>query len=686
MKKYLLLQIKIVLAVVILTFTAPAIAGACFAVWGEETTSVQTSKNGVTFTVEYPTVIKCNEPTTFSFSTTGGSGNYKYRLYNVMIYDGSEYVSVYDVSYGNNSAYFTNDYYQFTFTASGDYYIRFSMMDMGTYTTISTGLYDIKLSIRDEKYPSVEEIVESVSRKCIEECGNEASEYDKALWLHDWIIDNCKYDYSYSYCSAEGALSRGLGTCEAYHRAYVMLLNKVGIQTGRIVGNGHVWTAVKIDNKWYQIDPTWNDAGYTDPNINLQHMYFAINDEIMSLVHNQHKSVAGYESTSLEQNYFIKSREILKFSDPYKEKIIENLNAGNGEFTIPFIDKAMNADYRKVLLRIAAYELENTDFSGRKINCVYTEEGLKVSEIVENVRVENASLTCNGKIGLNLEVEIPEKVSSNDASYASLTINGETQNSLLKNIDKEGSIYTITVYLTAKQVRDVVSLEIYNGSDNEKVKITNANDATGYAFEYSVADFVALCLDPQSGCSEQLKEFATAVMEYGDCSATYFDYGDDSSRTVSEPVKSISASEFEEKKKNISGDANGIMYRGSSLILGTDVAIRHYFSVTDGTSVNDFSFELITDNGTALLAPTEKDGLYYVEICNISPVDYDKMFRVRVDEASKTDENDSGLEIEYGVFSYGYEVLSRSADEKLGNVLGSMYLANAAAKKYFVQP
>lgn len=32
-------------------------------------------------------------------------------------------------------------------------------------------------------------------------------------------------------------------------QAYVMLLNRVGIESARITGNGHVWTGVKLDGK-----------------------------------------------------------------------------------------------------------------------------------------------------------------------------------------------------------------------------------------------------------------------------------------------------------------------------------------------------------------------------------------------------------------------------------------------------
>lgn len=180
------------------------------------------------------------------------------------------------------------------------------------------------------------------------------------MWLHDWVVNNCEYDYSYLYCNAEGALTRGLGTCEAYHRAYVMLLKRAGIASGRMEGNGHVWTAVKIDNKWYQVDTTWDSStdqwnGYPD----LKHIYFGLNDELMTGVHSDHRPVSGYESNSLEHNYFIQSGKIKQYSDPFIPQIKSQLSKGIGNFSlsVPTTGWAATEDYRDLIYTLVAYQL-----------------------------------------------------------------------------------------------------------------------------------------------------------------------------------------------------------------------------------------------------------------------------------------------------------------------------------------
>ncbi len=96
------------------------------------------------------------------------------------------------------------------------------------------------------------------------------TEREKAQVLHNWLIYNAHYDYTYSNYNASGVLIQGTGVCDSYSRAYCLLLSKVGIENKRITGiatnsagevGGHAWTLVKIDGQWYHVDCTWDDPG-----------------------------------------------------------------------------------------------------------------------------------------------------------------------------------------------------------------------------------------------------------------------------------------------------------------------------------------------------------------------------------------------------------------------------------------
>ena len=325
----------------------------------------------LSISVDYTEGISCGQEIIFTVNASGGSGNYKYRPAGLMTVEDGQLVSVYDVSYGNNGSYRKNNEFGFTFYASGTYYIRFSVMDMTTFETKTTGLYEYTLNIQDASYPSVMQIVKTVAAQCRNEC---ATDFEKALWLHDWILDKGDYDYSYSYCSAEGILARGKGTCESYHRAYVLLLNEVGIETGRITGNGHVWTAVKMDGEWYQIDTTWDDGGEQMKGTIYEHMYFGVTDEIIGLVHTDHQlAVPGYESTTLENNYFIKTGQVKQWSDSFVDTIKQNLENGETKFVLN-VNSSMPDNYKNVIYNLVAYELSKTDWDGKDLDISYTDD------------------------------------------------------------------------------------------------------------------------------------------------------------------------------------------------------------------------------------------------------------------------------------------------------------------------
>lgn len=329
-----------------------------------------------------PNTIKCGSPTTFTIRASGGTGGYQYRLAGLITtFDGA---MVYDVSTKKNQVFQESAEIKFTFYTSDEYRMAFQVRDT---TTNKYVVKQITFSVRDANYPSIEERVSSIAAECLKTC---STDFDKAVWLHDWIIDHAEYDYNYDYCSPEGVLARGVGTCESYHRAYVLLLNKVGIPTGRITGNGHVWTAVKMDGAWYQVDTTWDDVGTNNQANYYKHAYFGLTDEIMGMVHSDHKTaVPGYESVSLKNNYFIKTGEIHRWSDPFVDPIKKNIAEGKTEFTLPVTAPAA---YRDVFYSLAAYQLSTQVWDGVRVSASYQKQDSVIKVKTEKILGELQSL------------------------------------------------------------------------------------------------------------------------------------------------------------------------------------------------------------------------------------------------------------------------------------------------------
>lgn len=299
------------------------------------------SQKGVALKVEWNEP-KLGEDTTFHVSADGGSGRYLFRMDAPSYSNPGEYSfeSVADPSRGAWIQYTdeceSHDF-EFTMTASGVYNFRFYVMDK------TSGVYYMRVStniqVSDKAYPSVGDIVNAVVKKCSKE--TDGSDYEKALWLHDWLLQQLDYDHSLKWSSAESALTRKLGTCQAYESAYSKLLTAAGITNAetRDTYDGHTWNAMKLDGKWYQVDCTWDDTKDNYYNFDPTHLYFGLTDELMALAHNGHNKIytaSGYgtRSTSLADNYFVRNGDAAKWARAYADRIQKNLNAGKTKFEV----------------------------------------------------------------------------------------------------------------------------------------------------------------------------------------------------------------------------------------------------------------------------------------------------------------------------------------------------------------
>jgi len=112
-------------------------------------------------------------------------------------------------------------------------------------------------------------------------------DYDKIKVIHDYIINNTKYDINNnkdikSY-NAYGALFNHSATCNGYTDLMAIFLKEMGYENFKVATttetSGHVWNAVKINNEWLHLDLTWDDPVSSDNKDYLYHKYFLINTE-----------------------------------------------------------------------------------------------------------------------------------------------------------------------------------------------------------------------------------------------------------------------------------------------------------------------------------------------------------------------------------------------------------------------
>ena len=149
-----------------------------------------------------------------------------------------------------------------------------------TYNT--KGEFDIKVNkiYSEENIVKINEVVDRVIKENIVDT---MTTTQKLKIIHDYIIDNTKYDtlksknindMTYKSNTAIGVLLEGYGICSGYSDAMGIFLDKLGIDNYKISNDTHIWNLVKVNNKWLHIDLTWDDPIYKQ-NLNRD-TYFLI--------------------------------------------------------------------------------------------------------------------------------------------------------------------------------------------------------------------------------------------------------------------------------------------------------------------------------------------------------------------------------------------------------------------------
>ena len=647
--------------------------------------SEEATSGGVTLKAEWNDPV-LGQPTKFHVSATGGSGNYKFRMDAPSYSDPNQWAfeSVANPSRGEwieyTSECASNDY-TFTMTATGTYNFKFYVMDK------AANLYYLRvnfyISVSDDKYPSVDSIVRSAVAEC--KSRTDGSEYAKALWLHDWLLDQLEYDKSLKWSSAESALTRGLGTCQSYESAYAKLLTTAGIENSetRDTYDGHTWNAMKLDGQWYQTDCTWDDSSDNWYSFDQRHLYFGLTDELMAIAHPGHSKIYTTDdyktrSTSLADNYFVRAGDAEKWAKAYSDRIQKNLDAGKTEFEIAADNASYPPSISGIQNGIIAYAINQlawtTDKAAVTLNATgsansFTFTAEYASKSPE-VSLYGRSITLKDNIDVNYYMEMSDSVFEHD-TYLEFKIDGQTYKlnaSDAAEVNENGkTLYKFSCPVNAAQMSDTIETRIV--IDNK----------TKEEYSYSVKEYATELLSKSNEYPEETIKLVKALLNYGTAAQNFFKYNTDkpANAGLSDTDKAVAAADFEEYKAVIktdcaNGQSNGLTYYGSSLICKSEMTVRHYFMVNEGCDINNYKFSYVNADGNEVSLTPKKasDGVYCVDINGIMARNLNSNYACKVTGKNKA----CIFELDYGPFSYSQKVIdSGNSSDELKNLVNALY-------------
>lgn len=159
------------------------------------------------------------------------------------------------------------------------------------YAEVSFACYE---DINPDEIPAMRKQFDQAAAEVMAQVPQNATDYEKILFIHDWIIDHTVYDMEGRnstqpggiYATAYGAIVNGKAVCSGYARAFQYFMNQFGIQSnvisGTADGGSHSWNYVLLDGEYYWVDVTWDDPVSKDGSSqNLFHRYMLVPDEVL---------------------------------------------------------------------------------------------------------------------------------------------------------------------------------------------------------------------------------------------------------------------------------------------------------------------------------------------------------------------------------------------------------------------
>lgn len=131
---------------------------------------------------------------------------------------------------------------------------------------------------------------------------NNMDNREKIKAVHDYIINNTKYDEEKEYTEingiknyknksniAYGPLINSKAICGGYTDAMSIILYDLGIYNFKISNDNHVWNVINIDDKWLNTDLTWDDPLTNTKEDVLTYTFFLkTTDELLLLDTTEH--------------------------------------------------------------------------------------------------------------------------------------------------------------------------------------------------------------------------------------------------------------------------------------------------------------------------------------------------------------------------------------------------------------
>ena len=177
------------------------------------------------------------------------------------------------------------------------------------YVTVNSygkATIDIEKLYTEEDINNINEKIKAIEKDYMKD---NMSNKEKIKAFHDFLINNSIYDEEratniennndvnplHASHKANGPLLEGVALCSGYSDALKIYLDQLKIPNYKVSNDKHIWNLVYIDNKWLNIDLTWDDPVTSDhSNILLDKFFLVTTQELLELDRTNHEFNPDY--------------------------------------------------------------------------------------------------------------------------------------------------------------------------------------------------------------------------------------------------------------------------------------------------------------------------------------------------------------------------------------------------------
>ncbi len=175
-----------------------------------------------------------------------------------------------------------------------DGYYSWSYSYSGKVTTVY-----FEYPYSNEEILSQKQFVEQKLAAIIASIPEGLDEYETAVYLHDYICVNFKYDTDYEIRDIYTMLKNGEAVCMGYAYLYGELLKRIGIESRTVISPqtslNHMWNEILLDDVWYHVDATWDDP-IPDGLGRTLHSNLFLSDDMLVATHKQEDVECVFEA------------------------------------------------------------------------------------------------------------------------------------------------------------------------------------------------------------------------------------------------------------------------------------------------------------------------------------------------------------------------------------------------------